>query len=69
MDARNKYDMFYKQILNVKNIAFSSFAVHVQALLVDYILNVLKQLGATDWFRTWWTGANGRSFSVEGRFD
>jgi hypothetical protein len=35
------------------------FAKHAQALLVDYIRNVLKQPGAADWFRTWWTGERG----------
>ena len=28
--------------------------------MVDYIRNELKQPGATDWFRTWWTGERGR---------
>jgi hypothetical protein len=56
LDARDKYDLFYKQTLKVNNIAILSFAEHAQALLVDYIRNELKQPGATYWFRAWWTG-------------
>jgi hypothetical protein len=51
-DARDKYDLFYKQTLKVKNIAILSFVEHAQALLVDFIRNELQQSGAADWFRT-----------------
>jgi hypothetical protein len=56
-DARDKYNLFNKQTLKVKNIAILSFAEHAQELLLDYISTELKQPGAASWFRTWWTGA------------
>ncbi len=52
VDARDMYDLFYKETFKVKNIAILSFAKHAQTLLVDYIRNVLKQPGAANWFLT-----------------
>ena len=60
VDAREKYDDFYEQVLRVKNIMIEKFAEHAQALLADYIRNVLKQPRAAEWFETWWTGDRGR---------
>ena len=57
MQAREKYDEFYEHVLKVKNIMIEKFAEHAQALLVDYICNVLKQPRAAE---TWWTGDRGR---------
>ena len=54
VDAREKYDEFYEQVIRVKNIMILSFAEHAQALLDDYIRKVLKR------FETWWTGIRGR---------
>ena len=60
VDAREKYDNFYAQVLKVKDIAILTFAELAQSLLVDYIRNVLLQPEAAEWFSTWWTGARGR---------
>ena len=59
-DAHEKYDAFYEQAIRVKNIMILFFAEQAQAFLNDYMRNVLKQPGAADWFRTWWTGDRGR---------
>ena len=60
VDAREKYDNFFAQVLKVKDIAVLTFAELAQRLLVDYIRDVLLQPEAAEWFSTWWTGARGR---------
>ncbi len=60
VDAREKYDNFFKKVLKVKDVVVLTFADLVQRLLVDYIRDVLLQPEAAEWFSTWWTGARGR---------
>ncbi len=48
VDAREKYDNFYAQVLKVKDIAILTFAELAQSLLVDYIRNVLLQPEAAE---------------------
>ena len=52
VDAREKYDNFYAQVLKVKDIAVLTFAELAQRLLVDYIRDVLLQPEAAEWFST-----------------
>ena len=54
--------LFYEQMLRVKDIAYLSFADHVQRLLVICIRKDLEQLRAYEWFegRSGWTGDYGR---------
>jgi hypothetical protein len=50
------YNDFYSKALQVVDVTVLSIVSHVQALLVDYISNRLKQPRAAKWFREWLTG-------------
>jgi hypothetical protein len=56
---REHYDDFYGKVLQVVNVNVLSFAYHVQALLVVFIIHVLERPRAAEWFREWWTGPRG----------
>ncbi len=60
VDAREKYNTFFKKVLKVKDVAIATFADLDQCLLVDYIRDVLLQPEAAECFRTWWAGARDR---------
>ncbi len=47
---REHYDDFYGKALQVVDVNVLSFADHVQALLVDYICDILAQPRAAKWF-------------------
>ncbi len=47
---REHYDDFYGKALKVVDVNVLSFADHVQALLVDYIRDMLAQPRAAEWF-------------------
>ncbi len=57
-EQREHYD--YGKALQVVDVNVLSFADHVQALLVDYICDILVQPRVARWFREWWTGPGGR---------
>ena len=57
---RDDYDLFYEQLVRVKEVAVFPFAEIVQLLLVTYVREVLKQPRAATWFEGTWTGEYGR---------
>ena len=57
---RDDYDLFYEQLVRVKEIAVFPFAESAQLLLVTYVREVLKQPRAATWFEGTWTGEYGR---------
>jgi hypothetical protein len=48
---REHYDDLYGKVLQVVDVNVLSFADHVQALLVVFILDVLEQPRVAEWFR------------------
>ena len=57
---RDDYDLFYEQLVRVKDIAVLPFAETAQELLVTYVREVLMQPRAATWFQGTWTGEYGR---------
>ena len=59
-ERRDDYDLFYEQLLRVKDIAVLPFADIAQLLLVAWVREVLGQPRAANWVEGTWTGEYGR---------
>ena len=61
-ERRDDYDLFYEQLLRVKDIAVLPFADIAQLLfkLVAWVCEVLGQPRAANWVEGTWTGEYGR---------
>jgi hypothetical protein len=58
VDLRDRYDEFYEQLVQEKDIATLPFADDEQKLLVKYIREDLGQPQAAKWFEGHWTGTS-----------
>ena len=63
-ERRDDYDLFYEQLLRVKDIAFLPFADIAQQLLVAWVREVLGQPRAANWVEGTWTGLGYRIFPL-----
>ena len=59
-ERRDDYDLFYEQLLRVKDIAVLPFADTAQQLLMTYVREELEQPRAANWVEGTWTGEYGR---------
>ena len=59
-DRRDAYDLFYEQLVRVKDIAVLPFADTAQKLLVTYTREELKQPRGANWYDGTWIGDYGR---------
>ena len=59
-ERRDDCDLFYEQLLRVKDIVVLPFAGTAQQLLVTWVREELQQPRAANWVEGTWTGEYGR---------